>query len=194
MDSNSDQLVKTATLEAFSISSDDVKASLTKLTVLRGIGPAAATAILSTLHPDTVPFFSDEAFRWVVHDGDWNKKIGYTMKEYLIFYDQVKEIIHGLEGGTSAKEVERVGWILGQEHALGLKIEQDEEHEDYGGTHEPNDHQESKKTDVKKGSSKIDKKKDEPEAIPDKEDNDYDISKEERTDVRRSKRLKTGPT
>jgi len=189
VESNSAQDVKTVTLDAFSIPPSEVKSSLTKLIVLRGIGPATATAVLSTVYPETVPFFSDEAFRWVVHNGDWTKKIDYTMKEYLIFYNNTKEIMERLEGETTAKDVERVGWILGQEAALGLKHDRDDlqvvDHAEVDGVSNP---QKSKSSSHKKGNITVEKetKSTEKSKVHD------NITGKEPSDVRRSKRLKTG--
>src|SRR5947208_13602827 len=70
---------------------------------LRGIGPATATAILAAGYPSIVPFFSDEAFRWIMWDepskgpGSWKRKIDYNLKEYLTYYMNVQKMIWRLQ-------------------------------------------------------------------------------------------------
>ncbi|KAK6351613.1 hypothetical protein TWF718_004768 [Orbilia javanica] len=101
---------------------------LNVLVKLRGIGPATATAILSSVFPETIPMFSDEAFRWIMMDqsgtsGGWNRKIAYNAKEYSEFYKGIRRLCRRLasEGEVvDAGSAEKVGWVLGQEAALGI--------------------------------------------------------------------------
>ncbi|KAK6537819.1 hypothetical protein TWF694_010722 [Orbilia ellipsospora] len=107
-----------------------VSAMIKHLTKLKGIGPATATAVLSTMFSDTIPMFSDEAFRWVMMDGSkssggWNRKIAYNAKEYAEFFGRVRTLCRRLtfenKGiAIGAGSVEKVGWVLGQQAALGL--------------------------------------------------------------------------
>lgn len=59
---NSEGFVKETTTAGFS--ADSWSDSLDILTKLKGIGPATAALLLSTSDPETLPFFSDELFRW----------------------------------------------------------------------------------------------------------------------------------
>ncbi|KAJ6260892.1 hypothetical protein Dda_3553 [Drechslerella dactyloides] len=106
-----------------------VSAMMKVLTKLKGIGPATATAILSSVFPDTIPMFSDEAFRWIMMEdpnpsGGWNRKIAYDAKEYAVFFKRVRRLCRRLssenEDLVDADSVEKVGWVLGQEAALGI--------------------------------------------------------------------------
>ncbi|KAF2199692.1 hypothetical protein GQ43DRAFT_482241 [Delitschia confertaspora ATCC 74209] len=118
-------------------------AALRHLCVLRGIGPATASLLLS-VHAGNrwgaVPFFSDELFRWMMWDGKtkdgrnvdekggkgkgWKRKIGYTEKEYemmlqkavdsLTNLDHQRRQLVGAEPEVKMVEVEKVAWVLGR--------------------------------------------------------------------------------
>jgi len=101
--------------------------ALNKLTVLKGIGPASASLLLSVGCPGSVAFFSDEAFRWIMTGADysnnaggkgWNRNIKYDKKEYGEFIRHVREVTERLGGGVKALDVENVGWVLGKEKAV----------------------------------------------------------------------------
>jgi hypothetical protein len=131
--SNSVSEIKTVTRSAFNLIRNDtaiqtaVLPALDTLTALKGIGPASASLLLSVCSPDSVPFFSDEAFRWVMAGVDyggntggkgWDRKIKYNKKEYGEFIRRVRELIQRLGGDVKAVDVERVGWVLGRERAI----------------------------------------------------------------------------
>jgi hypothetical protein len=85
---------------------------------LKGVGPATASLLLSIAKSDSIPFFSDELFRWCVWDepgspGGWQRKIKYNVKEYGMVVSKVDELMERL--GVRATEVERVAWVLGKE-------------------------------------------------------------------------------
>ncbi|KAI9781318.1 MAG: hypothetical protein M1839_006111 [Geoglossum umbratile] len=125
--SNSPSNIEDTTREAFALYSakqGDPQPALNVLTRLSGIGPASASLLLSVYDPDNVPFFSDEAFRWVTWEegkGEgWDRKISYNNKEYAVFVEAVRAVRERLEaesGGKSiaAGDVERVGWVIGRE-------------------------------------------------------------------------------
>lgn len=101
--------------------------ALDKLTELKGIGPASASLLLSVCDPDSVPFFSDEAFHWVMAGVDfagnpggknWDRKIKYNRKEYGEYIKRVRGLMKRLGGDIKAVDVERVGWVLGRERAV----------------------------------------------------------------------------
>ncbi|KAK6537023.1 hypothetical protein TWF281_001226 [Arthrobotrys megalospora] len=105
-----------------------VSSMMKVLIKLKGIGPATATAILSSVFPAIVPMFSDEAFRWIMMDKSnastgWNRKISYDAKEYSEFFRRVRQVCRELaseDEAVDAGSVEKVGWVLGWEAALGI--------------------------------------------------------------------------
>lgn len=54
-----DSTVKSASQKAFQ-SLPDVSKAISELTVLKGVGPATASAVLAAYAPETAPFMSDE--------------------------------------------------------------------------------------------------------------------------------------
>jgi len=66
-----------------------------------------------------VAFFSDELFRWVHWEEGkgkgWDRKIGYTMKEYQSLCKEVGKVRARLD--VPAVEMEKVAWVLGREGA-----------------------------------------------------------------------------
>lgn len=54
-----DAVVKSASQAAFQ-SLPDVSKAVSELTVLKGVGPATASAVLAAYAPDVAPFMSDE--------------------------------------------------------------------------------------------------------------------------------------
>lgn len=101
---------------------DEVHQAINELVALRGIGVATGSLLLSVILTSEVPFFSDEAFLWLMADradGAWDKKIKYTIDEYLAMWDAATALRERL--GVEASEVERVGWVLGRERTdLGV--------------------------------------------------------------------------
>lgn len=89
------------------------------LVKLKGIGPATASLLLSVFKPDAVVFFSDELFRWVHWEEGkgkgWDRKIGYTMKEYQSLCKEVEKVRARLD--VPVVEMEKVAWVLGREGA-----------------------------------------------------------------------------
>ncbi|KAF5746751.1 hypothetical protein HS088_TW06G00925 [Tripterygium wilfordii] len=79
-----DELVKSASEKAFQ-SLPDISKAVNALTVLKGVGPATASAILAAYAPDVAPFMSDEAMVAALgHSKD------YTLKQYLLFVDKLQ--------------------------------------------------------------------------------------------------------
>lgn len=83
--------------------------ALKTLTLLTGIGPATSSLLLSVHAPDTVLFFSDEAFRWLCRGGK-ESPIKYNWKEYVELEAKGKEIMARLDIG--ARDLERVAWVI----------------------------------------------------------------------------------
>ena len=131
--SNSEDTIRKTTARAFGVLSGapdkDVEALSNKilealgvLTELKGVGPASASVLLSVRHPDHVPFFSDEAYRWLTcTTGDpWTAGIKYNVKEFRMMLSASLELCQRLS--VNAVDVEKVGWALGQE---GANLDQD---------------------------------------------------------------------
>ncbi|KAH0543568.1 hypothetical protein FGG08_002129 [Glutinoglossum americanum] len=125
--SNSSLTIENTTRDAFALHStnvEDPQPALNMLSRLSGIGPASASLLLSVYDPNNVPFFSDEAFRWVNWEEGkgkgWDRKIGYNVKEYDALVEAVRKVRKRLEAESGGKpigagEVERVGWVIGRE-------------------------------------------------------------------------------
>jgi hypothetical protein len=134
--SNPDATISSLTATVFSeydssLDSDseppDIPSLVSRLTALKGVGPATASLLLSSLDPDRVPFFGDELFRWAMwdapiapgksghgaHGKGWKRKIGYNAKEYTALVDVVERARTRL--GVTVSELERVGFVLGKE-------------------------------------------------------------------------------
>ena len=57
-----DAVVESASRKAFA-ALPDLRRAITELTVLKGVGPATASAVLAAYAPDVAPFMSDEVSR-----------------------------------------------------------------------------------------------------------------------------------
>ncbi|EMS66133.1 hypothetical protein TRIUR3_01285 [Triticum urartu] len=79
-----DKVVESASRKAFAALPDLSKA-ITELTVLKGVGPATASAVLAAHAPDVAPFMSDEAM--VAALGNVKE---YTLKQYLAFAEKLQ--------------------------------------------------------------------------------------------------------
>ncbi|CAL1395694.1 unnamed protein product [Linum trigynum] len=102
-----EELVKSASGKAFE-SLPDLSKAVSALTVLKGVGPATASAVLAAYAPDVAPFMSDEAMEAALG----NSK-DYTLKQYLLFADKLhakaKELSTIGDSFTSS-DVERALW------------------------------------------------------------------------------------
>ncbi|BFG18208.1 hypothetical protein CerSpe_044820 [Prunus speciosa] len=108
-------VVKSASQKAFQ-ALPDISKAISELTVLKGVGPATASAVLAAYAPDAVPFMSDEAM--VAALG--NSK-DYTLKQYLLFANKLQEKAKELtaEGESfTPSDVERALWS----GAVGAKL------------------------------------------------------------------------
>ncbi|KAG2272186.1 hypothetical protein Bca52824_066741, partial [Brassica carinata] len=80
-----DSVVKSASEEAFK-SLPDISKAVNELTVLKGVGPATASAVLAAYAPDIAPFMSDEAMEVAIG----NSK-DYSLKRYLLFVTKLQD-------------------------------------------------------------------------------------------------------
>ncbi|XP_027938969.1 uncharacterized protein LOC114193394 [Vigna unguiculata] len=102
-----DAVVKSASEKAFQ-SLPDVSKAVDELTVLKGVGPATASAVLAAFSPHLTPFMSDEAMEAALG----NSK-DYSLKQYLKFVDklQMKAKELSSEGDSfTPSDVERALW------------------------------------------------------------------------------------
>nr|GMD94668.1 Ena/VASP-like protein [Ipomoea batatas] len=110
-----DAVVKPASQAAFQ-SLPDVSKAVSELTVLKGVGPATASAILAAYAPDVAPFMSDEAMQAALG----NSK-DYTLKQYLVFVDKLQakaEELTAMGVSFTLSDIERALWSC----AMGIKL------------------------------------------------------------------------
>ncbi|GJJ68763.1 hypothetical protein EMPS_01109 [Entomortierella parvispora] len=98
-ESNSDADVKRVSEEAFKLIPTGLRAAITKMAELKGVGPATASAILCSGAPSEVPFMADETMASVPGLGP----IAYTIPYYIRFAAKVIEKAKELEERGSAK-------------------------------------------------------------------------------------------
>ncbi|KAL9625302.1 MAG: hypothetical protein Q9204_007810 [Flavoplaca sp. TL-2023a] len=134
--SNSVEEVRKTTSAAFSLMTDDPNPAkaISTLSKLKGIGPATASLLLSCYDPISIPFFSDELFRWlhwrtdvsgnnkkrkskgIEDDGNANRKIGYTAKEYASIFEKTTSLRERLskeaEEPVTAVDVEKAAYMI----------------------------------------------------------------------------------
>lgn len=102
-----DKVVESASRKAFAALPDLSKA-ITELSVLKGVGPATASAVLAAYAPDVAPFMSDEAMFAAL--GNVKE---YTLKQYLAFAEKLQAKAEELSvggGSFTPSYVERALW------------------------------------------------------------------------------------
>ncbi|XP_059459530.1 uncharacterized protein LOC132189061 isoform X1 [Corylus avellana] len=107
--------VNSASSKAFK-SLPDVSKAVSELTVLKGVGPATASAVLAAYAPDLAPFMSDEAMEAALG----NSK-DYSLKQYLLLADKLQTKAKELSSecdSFSPSDVERALWSS----AIGAKL------------------------------------------------------------------------
>lgn len=112
-----EDVVKSASQKAFQ-ALPDVSKAVTELTVLKGVGPATASAILAAYAPDVAPFMSDEAMEAAIG----NSK-DYTLKSYVIFVKKLQAKAEELttEGDIfTPSDVEKALWSS----AIAVKLKE----------------------------------------------------------------------
>ncbi|XP_010248322.1 PREDICTED: uncharacterized protein LOC104591229 [Nelumbo nucifera] len=100
-------LVESASQMAFQ-SLPDVPKAVSELTVLKGVGPATASAVLAAYAPDIAPFMSDEAMVAALGSSK-----DYSLKQYILFTEKLqikaKELSRDGDSFTPS-DVERALW------------------------------------------------------------------------------------
>jgi len=92
----------------------DVKAAVTIISELKGIGPATASLILAVHDPENVVFFSDEAYHWLcAPESEAAPDLKYTAKEYEELYAKAKILMTRLK--VFPIDVEKVAYVLKRE-------------------------------------------------------------------------------
>ncbi|KAG6422046.1 hypothetical protein SASPL_118607 [Salvia splendens] len=102
-----DAVVTDASTMAFA-ALPDVSKAVSALTVLKGVGPATASAVLAAYAPDVAPFMSDEAMVAVLG----NSK-DYSLKTYVSFVEKVQAKTKELSCSDDVftpSDVERALW------------------------------------------------------------------------------------
>ncbi|KAE8057004.1 hypothetical protein FH972_013727 [Carpinus fangiana] len=94
----------------------DVSKAVSELTVLKGVGPATASAVLAAYAPNLAPFMSDEAMEAALGSSK-----DYSLKQYLLFADKLQTKAKELSSecdSFSPSDVERALWSS----AIGAKL------------------------------------------------------------------------
>ncbi|XP_057802066.1 uncharacterized protein LOC131017355 [Salvia miltiorrhiza] len=102
-----DALVRDASRKAFA-ALPDVSKAVSGLTVLKGVGPATASAVLAAYAPHVAPFMSDEAMTAVIG----NSK-DYSLKRYVAFVEKMQDKAKELSSPDdifTPSDVERALW------------------------------------------------------------------------------------
>lgn len=114
--SNKEENVKSILTDAFELYAkdpSDIKSTITKIAELKGIGPATASLVLSVHDPEHVIFFEDEAYRWLVHDGE-TVVLKYNFAEFDELYIKAKALSSKLK--VSPLDIEKVAFVIMKEN------------------------------------------------------------------------------
>jgi hypothetical protein len=115
--SNSDETIAAALKEGFTYYSEkpsDIDGVLEKLSrPLKGVGPATASLLLAVHDSSNIVFFSDELYRWLLHDG---KKVSpkYTVKEVKDLFSKAKSFMSRIK--CSPIELEKAAFVIIKEN------------------------------------------------------------------------------
>ncbi|KAK7310749.1 hypothetical protein RJT34_08454 [Clitoria ternatea] len=119
-----DVVVKSASQKAFQ-SLPDISKAVSELTVLKGVGPATASAVLAAFAPHLTPFMSDEAMEAALGTSK-----NYSLKQYLIFANKLQKKAKELssEGESfTPSDVERALWSYAVGQSSEPQLNQDTE-------------------------------------------------------------------
>ena len=101
---NQNDFVVKTTKSAFS-DSVDTDSSLSNICLLQGVGPATASALISSYHPDKIAFMSDEAM-----DAALGLPRTYTLSQYKKFQKVMQEKAEELGDDWTPSTVEKALW------------------------------------------------------------------------------------
>lgn len=124
MSSNTEEKVEEVVSEAFTQYGKDptnIKATIEKLSELRGIGPATASLFLAVHDPENIIFFEDEAYQWLCQGGE-KAKLTYNFKEYDELLKQAKILSTKLK--VSPIEIEKVSYVIIKENEPAKETKQ----------------------------------------------------------------------
>ncbi|CAM8946310.1 unnamed protein product [Rhodiola kirilowii] len=110
-----DEVVESASRKAFE-ALPDVSKAVSELKVLKGVGPATASAVLAAHAPQVAPFMSDEAMVAALGSAK-----DYTSKQYVKFSSKMQEKAKELSSNDltfTPSDVERALWSA----AIGKKL------------------------------------------------------------------------
>ncbi|XP_053220735.1 uncharacterized protein LOC128401561 isoform X2 [Podarcis raffonei] len=116
---NSSEMVESCTRKAFQLL-PDVAAAMTELCKLKAVGPATASAILTSGAPEAAAFMADEA----VESLPGLVPVQYTLKHYLLYLDGIQRCVKKLneadaEQAWTPHRVEMCLWAW----AVGSKMQ-----------------------------------------------------------------------
>ncbi|PVH81514.1 hypothetical protein DL98DRAFT_514654 [Cadophora sp. DSE1049] len=119
--SNTNESIADATKDAFAAyakDNKDIATVISKLSSLKGIGPATASLLLAIHDPQNVVFFSDELFSYLTADG---KKVQpkYTTKEFETMFAEAQTVMSRLK--CTPIELEKVAYVLINEKSPEVK-------------------------------------------------------------------------
>lgn len=121
--------VKKASMASFS-ALPDLKAAISALSALKGVGPATASAVLAVAAPQIAPFMSDEAMIAVLGGVK-----DYTLRQYLLFADKLQrkaqELTKSNDKPFMVSDLERALWCAALEKRFPKAVEKEvDEHKD----------------------------------------------------------------
>lgn len=102
VESNAAEQVQSLSTESFTLARTNPKKALMLLTLLKGVGPALASAVLSCLVPEMYPFMSDEALQ------SCGLSLKYTPAIYAQFLDLIQTKAKALH--WKANDVQNALW------------------------------------------------------------------------------------
>lgn len=116
LQANSDSEVRECSRASFSeaAKNDDMRAAICKMSKLKGVGPATASALLSLFRPDIFSFMDDEVIE-CLYEG----KRGYTEKIYLHINNKCIVLANNLGDGWTPRRVGRALWTAARIQACG---------------------------------------------------------------------------
>lgn len=112
LNSNSEEDISQAWNAAAANSRSNAKCAIDSLSLLKGVGPATASAFLSLYNPENFAFMDDEVIE-CLHEG----KRGYTVKIYLDINEKCITIANTL--GWTPRRVGRALWTAARIQASG---------------------------------------------------------------------------